>query len=178
MVTMENKVTDNTTEDLKKYFDPKEYITKIIGNETSENETADVEDRVATLITLLTDPANKAIKEQALITLKKEKGEELLLLAIASPKAKEHRAKLIAACWESEINFSKYLPFFILLALNEEYLVSLEAITVISTMEGPFNNEHVQDGLKKVKAEKKNIPGERQVLLNDLIVTLEDLSRA
>ncbi len=172
MITMEEK-----TEDLKKYFDPTEYITKIIGKEIAAEEVPDLENKVANLITLLTDPANKEIKEQALLTLKKDKEEDLLLLAIASPKAKEHRHKLIAACWESEINFSKYLPFFILLALDDDYMVSLEAITVISTMEGPFNREHVIEGLKKVKAAKKNISSERVVLLNDLIVTLEDFSK-
>jgi hypothetical protein len=170
-----------TTEDLKKYFDPKKYITKIIGPEEAAKDEPEkapaIEEKVARLISLLTDPANKDLKEKALLTLKKEKGEDLLLLAIASPKAKEHRAKLVAACWESEINFSKYLSFFILLALDTDYLVSLEAITVISTMEGPFNKDHVTEGLKKVKAAKKNISDERVVLLNDLIVTLEDLSR-
>jgi hypothetical protein len=92
----------------------------------------------------LTDPANKALKEGTLLTLKKEKGGNILLLAIASPNAKEVRHKLVAACWESEINFSHYFSFFVLLALDPDYLVSLEAITVISTMEGPFKNEDVK----------------------------------
>ena len=165
-------------EDLKKYFDPKEYITKIVGKDDAEEEMPAVnEDKVNTLIKLITDTANRDIKEQALLTLKKEKGEELLLVAIASPQAKENRYKLVAACWESEINFSKYLPFFILLALDEDYLVSLEAITVISTMEGPFDKKQVQDGIKKVKAAKQNISSERVVLLNDLAITLEDFIR-
>lgn len=65
------------------------------------------------------------------------------------------------------------MAFFILLALDKDYLVSLEAITVISTMEGPFKNDDVREAIKKVKAEQKNITTERVVLLNDLIDTLE-----
>lgn len=174
---------EELNEDLKKYFDPEKYITKIVSATDTEEEEIAVEDapvkggKVANLISLLTDPANKEFKEKTLLTLKKDKGEELLLLAIATAEAKEKRHLLVAAAWESEINFSKYLPFFIILALDPDYLVSLEAITVISTMEGPFNKDHVTEGIKKVKAAKQNISNERVVLLTDLIVTLEDFIR-
>jgi hypothetical protein len=96
-----------------------------------------------------------------------------LLTAIASPKSDAHKHLLVAACWESEINFSKYLPFFILLALSDDYLVSLEAITTIENMEGPFDENHIKDGIKKIKEKQKSITTERVVLFNDLIVTLE-----
>ncbi|MES2593224.1 MAG: hypothetical protein V4608_15180 [Bacteroidota bacterium] len=165
-------MTENN-DDLEKYFDSKEYITQIIGRDNdTEAEPAD-ENKITNLISLLTDPANKSLKESTLLTLKTEKGHELLLVAIASPEGKAQRHKLVAACWESEINFSNYLPFFILLALDNDYLISLEAITVISTMEGPFNKDHVTEGIKKVKAAKKDITTEKVVLLNDLVVTLE-----
>jgi hypothetical protein len=161
------------TEDAKKYFDAKQYITKIIGDDGEVDATTVDESKVSTLISLLTDPANKELKEGALLTLKKEKGGDLLLVAIASPKAKDVRHKLVAACWESEINFSHYLSFFILLALDNDYLVSLEAITVISTMEGPFKNDDVQEAINKVKTAQKNITTEKLVLLNDLVDTLK-----
>ena len=105
-------------------------------------------------------------------SVKKEKGGDTLLVAIASPKAKDVRHLLVAACWESEINFSKYLPFFILLALDENYLISLEAITTIENMEGPFTETDLTSAIKKVKEFKKDITSERQVLLNDLVDTL------
>jgi hypothetical protein len=159
--------------DLAKYFNSKEYSTTIVGETEDVNFPVTNEDKISSLISLLTDPANKEIKEEALITLKKEKGGDTLLLAIASPKANNVRNILVAACWESEINFSKYLPFFILLALDENYLISLEAITTIEYMEGPFTEKDITEAIKKVKAFKKDITTERQVLLNDLIVTLE-----
>ena len=167
-------------DDLKKYFDSKEYLTKIIGvdadgsaplNDGIDSSTID-ESKISNLISLLTDPANKEFKEITLLTLKKEKGGNILLLAIASPKAKNVRHKLVAACWESEINFSHFFSFFILLALDNNYLVSMEAITVISTMEGPFNNEVVKEAILKVKAAQQTSTNEKVVLLNDLIDTL------
>ena len=163
----------DASDTLKKYFNSKEYATTIVGN-NEEGVAMPVtnEEKISALISLLTDPANKEIKEEALLTLKKEKGGDTLLVAIASPKANAVRHLLVAACWESEINFSKYLPFFILLALDENYLISLEAITTIENMEGPFTETDVKAGIDKVKAFKKKITNERQVLLNDLMDTL------
>lgn len=163
----------DATNDLKKYFNSKEYATTIIGSTKDVSAPVTSEDKISSLISLLTDPANKEIKEEALLTLKKQKGGDSLLVAIASPKANEVRHILVAACWESEINFSKYLPFFILLALDQNYLTALEAITVIENMEGPFTNSDVEAAIKKVKEAKKAISSERLVLLNDLVVTLE-----
>ena len=161
-------------DDLKKYFDSKEYITQIIGIDREQEKPKVNENKISNLISLLTDPANKAFKEETLLTLKKEKAGDILLLSIASPKAKTNKHQLVAACWESEINFSKYLSFFIILALDSDDLVSLEAITVISTMEGPFNNDAIKEGIKKVKTViQNNANGSRTVLLNDLIYTLE-----
>lgn len=163
--------------DPKKYFDSKEYTTAIIGLGKEENTVPLNEGKVSTLITLLTNPDNKLIKEEALVTLKKEKGGELLLTAIASPKAEGNRHILVAACWESEINFSKYLPFFVLLAMDDNYLISLEAITCIENMEGPFDEQHIADGIKKLKDKQKGMNSERVVLLNDLIATLQGFSK-
>ncbi len=160
-------------DDLKKYFDSKEYSTTIIGGKEGDEIPVVNEDKLTALISLLTDQSNKDVREEALVTLKKNKGEELLLTAIASPKSDGKKHLLVAACWESEINLSKYLPFFILLAISDDYLVSLEAITTIENMEGPFDATQLKNGIKKVKEKQKAISSEKAVLLNDLVVTLE-----
>ncbi len=169
---MENK------DDLKKYFDNKEYSTAIVGAEGEIAIPASNEDKITTVIALLTDPKNKDVKEEALLTLKKEKGAHLLINAINSKKAKDKKHILVAACWESEINFSEHIAFFIELALSDDYLVSLEAITVIENMEGPFNAEAVKTGIQKVKEAQKNTSSERLVLLNDLADTLKNFASA
>jgi hypothetical protein len=161
------------TNDPKKYFNSKEYTTAIIGIGGEENAPPVNESKISTLISLLTDPANKEIKEEALITLKREKAGDLLLASIASPKANNCRHLLVAACWESEINFSKYLPFFVLLALDDNYLISLEAITTIENMEGPFDQLSVKEGIKKIKAKQETLTNEKKVLLNDIVAVLE-----
>ncbi len=158
-------------EDFKKYFDNKEYVTKIVGAEEETEGLSVANDKITSLIQLLTLSENKDFKEETLMILKKEKAGDLLITAIKKTKKNKHI--LVAACWESEIDFSNYLPYFIDLALDSDYLVSLEAITVISTMEGPFVADDVKSSISKVKEEQKKLNSERVVLLNDLAITLE-----
>lgn len=156
--------------DYKKYFDPKDYITKIIS--VSEEEVEDTNEKnkdIRLLTELLTDPKHKDVREETLLMLKKEEKGETLLKAIAKEENKEIQYKLIAACWESEINMSKYLPFFVLLTADENYLVSLEAITVISEMQGPFEPNHLSEAIQKIKQTKQVLSDEKQVLFNDLL---------
>ncbi len=158
--------------DYKKYFNPKEYITHIVGGDTTKEDQPEKEDEIKLLTNLLTDPKHKDVKEETLLELKKEKKGDVLLLAIANQKDKKLLPLLIAACWESEINFSKYMPFFVLLALDDDYFISLEAMTVISTMEGPFDQVQIRDAIGKIKETQKKTTSEKLVLLNDLIDTL------
>ncbi len=165
-----------TNNNYQKYFDSKEYITQIVGiNNEQEQPVGSNEDKISKIIYLLTDPLNKDVKEETLILLKKQNAVDLMLRAIASAKAKNVKHILVAACWESEINFSKYLKFFIHLVLDTDYLVSLEAITAIENMEGPFNENDLKDAIKQLRKEQKNITSEKLALINDLIVVLENL---
>lgn len=171
--------------DPKKLFDPKEYITQVVAAdeaETAEEEVIEAkepengsksEEQIEQIVSLLTDPIHKDVRHETLTNLKKENKSELLLVAVAKHKNHELQHRLVAACWEAEINYSKYLPFFVLLALDDNYLVSLEAITVISTMEGPFEKKHVVDGIAKCKAKQAELTTEKAVLFNDLIDALK-----
>jgi hypothetical protein len=168
---------ENTTEnDYKKYFNPQEYITHIVGADKSEEETESDTKEVTLLTSLLTDPLHKDAKEETLLLLKKEKKEDFLLMAIAQQKDKKLLPPLVAACWESEINMSKYLPFFVLLALDDDFFVSLEAMTVISEMQGPFDQTQVKQAIQKIKEEQKKLNNEKVVLLNDLLDALNGFS--
>jgi len=162
----------NKENDPKKYFNTQEYVTHIIGVDKSEEETLNDEKEVTLLTSLLTDSKHKDAKEETLLLLKKEKKEEFLLMAIANQKNKKLLAPLVAACWESEINMSKYLPFFVLLVLDDDFYVSLEAMTVISQMQGPFDQAHAIQAVEKIKGEQKKQNNKKTVLLNDLLDAL------
>lgn len=64
-----------------------------------------------------------------------------LFEAIENPALIKFQRVLVSACWESGINYSMHLDFFVNLAAKSDYLTCLECLTVIENMEGPFDEK-------------------------------------
>lgn len=163
-MTPENSNPDN------KFLNPEEYSTIYVRTEDDEPHS-----KVANLIHLLTDTANKENRIEVLKILKEESGIELLIETIAAPEAKEVKAALIAACWETDLDCSKYLSFFVQLALEGQYLVAMEAITVIENMSGNFNANELSECRMKLHGALNTMSTEdaKIELLKDLEGILE-----
>lgn len=107
------------------------------------------------LITQLSDPQFRETKSDLLNLLRENESVDLLIELIADPTYKKQRAALIAACWETGLNFSKYLEVFVHL-LNDKHTDDFSAIeiaTVIDEMPGPFEKEALENsisGLEKM----------------------------
>lgn len=160
---------ENTNPD-NKYLNPEEYNTIYM-----RKEGEGPHDKVSNLIHLLTDSTNKENRVEVLKILKEASGIELLIETIASPEAKNVKAALVAACWEANIDCSNYLSFFVRLALEEEYLVAMEAITVIENMSGNFKADEISECRMKLHGtlSKMNAEDPRIELLKDLSIILE-----
>lgn len=141
--------------DPKKLFNKKEYSTIVIGKEEEEKKG---KDKTATLIDLIVLSENKDAKHDTLKTLKDKNGLEVLINAIKSAKGEKHKTTLVAACWEAGFDCSEYLSLFADIALSEDFMTCLEAITVIEEMQGPFDTKQlasIKANFKK-EIEKKN----------------------
>lgn len=105
------------------------------------------------LARLITKNRNREVLSAArtiFFDLKNPESVEVLKSIIDETNDKDTKQVLVAACWENGLNFSVQLPFFVDLVLDEDYLISIEAFTVIENMPGPFVNEDVQQCLDTV----------------------------
>jgi hypothetical protein len=138
---MSEKTKDSGKEqkgiDPEKFFNEEEYNTIKIG---SEAETKKESDAAKDLLTLL---ASKTIGEKdiALDLLKKEKAVTVLVDAVKNCKNPKNKALLVAACWESGMDFKAHLDFFAELVHDSDLFVSLEAITVLSENIGSIDKK-------------------------------------
>lgn len=144
---------------------PKQYNTLIISGAGS----ADKKEAKEALIQLLVDATNRDMRDAVFKLLKEEaSATDLLVDTIKDPRYAQHKGKLIAACWESEKDCSPHLSLFVDLALNEDYSIALEAITVIDNMEGPIEKEALASSLKKLESAKKKSSPDKSGLLDML----------
>jgi hypothetical protein len=103
----------------------------------------------------LSDPQFRETKPDLLNMLRENESQDLLVEMIADKNFRKQRAVLIAACWETGLNFSKYLEVFVHL-LSDKYTDDFSAIeiaTVIDEMPGPFEKEMLENcirGLEKM----------------------------
>ena len=84
---------------------------------------------------LLSNPAHRLLKDEVLRDIKEKHGKKLLLEAIRECKVPLHLSFLVAACWETGMDFSPELSYFVELALRSDTLVALECLTVIEQSE-------------------------------------------
>lgn len=74
-----------------------------------------------------------------------------LFEAIENPALINFQRVLVSACWESGINYSMHLKFFVNLAAKSDYLTCLECVTVIENMEGPFDEQELTECIEFTK---------------------------
>ena len=87
------------------------------------------------------------------------------------------KQSLIAACWQSGLDFSAYIDIFLDIFLEEDYMTALEAFTVIENSL-PFMQEKAilekYISYLKEKQANKSIAAEILPLSNELIKILEE----
>lgn len=126
--------------------------------------------------TLVSHPLDE-VKNAAshfLFDLKDAKVLPALIREIQNPDNKEYQRILVSACWESSINCSAYLPFFVDLAIISDYMVCLECLTVIENMQGPFDLDELNAAIEKIKNATDEDEEGKYDLLNSIWEVLVD----
>ena len=161
---MENSKSEK---ELEKLFDTSNYKTLIVGNEKSKTEK---KVNLKQLLKLLKSE-DRGEKEIVLDLIKKEQAQFALMEGLLNPDfLNEDKAILIAACWESGLDFSIYINDFINLAIETEDLrIALECYTLIQESELKISDEDLDQAIQAL--------GEEIAQKNDKMVLLSDLKK-
>ena len=135
------------------------------------------EDVLVPLFDLLVNTGSEVIKEEILTLLNNVKNKNAVNIyvnAISNPKYSIYKPVLIAACWENGLDYSNHLSFFVEQVINEDYLVGIEAITVIETFNPPFNSEEISLNIDKLEKAYLSADPIKQPMLQSLAKLLND----
>jgi hypothetical protein len=124
-----DEIKDLTGENLdpEKLFDEKKFKTLIVGKDGPQIPV----DKSDYPLVLTDDSTTKEEKEEALRVLKEDGKPGVLIEAIKEISDTQKKAKLVAACWETGLDFSSYTLFFTELLCSDDFLVAMEAATVL-----------------------------------------------
>lgn len=126
------ELLDDESLDPKKFFDSEKYNTITV---SLHAESGFKENDVDTVISLLDENLSWEVKDQKLAYIKEKKLNKLLMQAIDESETNEDKAKLLSICWECGLDFSSDFLYFVKYALDDDYMISLEAFTVAENIE-------------------------------------------
>lgn len=156
------ELLDDDTFDPKKLFDEKKYNTLIINREGFSKKDNDVADLIQSL---LEKNISRTESEEIFLTLKEKNAQDILVNAIKQSNNLLEKTKLVSACWESCLDFSNHFLFFVDLACNNDFALSMEALTVVENCEEPIINQEV---LTQALVIVKNSNSPNTALIEDL----------
>lgn len=151
--------------------------------ELIEHALAEIRDRgdhtyIAPLVAFIHQSPPREVKQkiyQLFVDLKQESSVEPLMAEVQNEKDPDVLQSLLACCWQNGLNYSKYLPYFVQLVIDEEFLVAFEAFTVIENMYGKIDREVEVSLVAKVEASLRQADGQKQHLLKALLEIIPNI---
>lgn len=148
-----------------------------ISNTVKELRKTGMEKFIPELTDLMLNTKNKDIKKMLLAAIADEKNPEVipkLTQAIENKRNHQNLADLVSVCWQNGLDFSPYLQLFTSLAIEENYFVAVEALTVIEQAVPQAEISLQNDCIHQIKNQLKQTQKAKQPLLIELIHILEE----
>jgi hypothetical protein len=170
----DSKAIERILKDLKA-SDPEKVVEAIKLNRKEGNQKS----FKALLETL--DKTDEPIVEAAIIEflfdLKDESAADELARVLESNSMEFYNSFLIAAFWQSKLDGSPYLSLFIEKAIEGDYMVCLEALTVVENFDSAFSEEELQNcALELEDAIKVESSEDKRALLKRMKEVIENLA--
>jgi hypothetical protein len=134
------------------------------------------EEAIPFLVKTLVNNPDEDIKNAVshlLFDLKNERALPGLIMAIINPENKAYKRLLLSSVWESGLDASPYLKNFVEIAVDADYLETIECMTIIENMPGPFNPETLEESIA-IARDAADEHEERFDLLNSIWEVLVD----
>ncbi|MBN1597763.1 MAG: hypothetical protein JW894_05675 [Bacteroidales bacterium] len=166
----------------KKFFEETKYslsskIDNIVLAKLRELKSSGNVSILPLILDLIADSKSEIVRSEVLSfisDLKDEKSVPVIINYIDNNKCGEHLSELIASCWQSRLNYSKYLISFARCFVNGEYQTALESFTVIEETLWQSSVKAIEDCKKYLMDRIDEIGQIKKPLYKELIKILEE----
>lgn len=88
-----------------------------------------------------TDNEKSELITEFLCSLKDSKSAIMVMDCLQQTRFQPIQVSILATIWNSPIDYSTYLSDFVKLAVEQDFLVTLECLTIIENLDGPFEEQ-------------------------------------
>lgn len=115
-----------------------------------------------------------------LSSLKSSTAPEKVMECLENPAYAHQRNNILSTIWNSPLDYSDYLADFVALAVKNDFMVTLECLTILENLEGPFEEDAVMESqllLKEYHEGKHQKDGQKDQLISEIALLIKDMDR-
>ncbi|HLN74342.1 MAG TPA: HEAT repeat domain-containing protein [Prolixibacteraceae bacterium] len=127
---------------------------------------------IPVLLDLLLKSRNADVKARItglFSNLKDKETIPMLVNAIQDKKYEEVLQQLVSSCWENGLDYTPYLPVFVDLLIEKDFIIAFEAYTVITNMEKAIDQRLLDVEIEKLDKAMHSTTSEKKALMLDVI---------
>jgi hypothetical protein len=131
---------------------------------------------ITSLLDLLINNPNKEITKtiiKLLNELKNQASTIEIIKALKNDKYVSLRQEILASCWNSGLDYSNYLAFFVAVFISDEFLIAFEAFTIIENFEKEYDKEIIDPLIQDIKNSINGMDENKRSLSIELVHMLE-----
>lgn len=117
----------------------------------------------------------KALVYQLFIDLKHENSVDQIIHELKKEQDPVILEQLVATCWQNGLNYSKHLPYFVQLIIEQEFQIAFEAFTVVENMFGKIDGDIERKLIEEIEKSIPNSEGRKQYLLKGLLEIIPNI---
>ena len=115
-----------------------------------------------------------------LACLKDRKARSVMMDLIQQTELKEYQQLLLSTIWNSPLDYTDYLEVFVDLALKGDFIITLECLTIIENLDGPFSEKSVMEAQVLLGAYAESNPdknSQKGMLISEIALLIKDFQR-
>ena len=115
-----------------------------------------------------------------LACLKDSKARSIMMDLIQQTDLKEYQQLLLSTIWNSPLDYTDYLEVFVDLALKGDFIITLECLTIIENLDGPFSEKSVMEAQVLLGAYAESNPyknSQKGMLISEIALLIKDFQR-
>jgi hypothetical protein len=158
--------------------DPKK-ITKSVKALEAHGDATVIKPLAEKLVSGVTEKNEKEILE-LFCSLKDSTVTAEIMDVIEDDRYRSIRQQMLSIVWNTKVDFSDYIDEFVQIAVEGSLMETLDCLTIIENMEGPFMEENILEAqlhLKNYIEQPGDKDEKKAQLLSEIALQLKDINR-
>lgn len=130
------------------------------------------------IIDLILQPGNTDIQQACTMLLNDLKDKEAIKYIVAALKDEKYKSIfgiLLASCWQNGMDYHEHINLFAELFIKSDYIVALEAFTVIEETIAQCEDKQISSVLNKLVSHNETITEDKEALQKALIEVIKSV---